>query len=363
MNALSLAIVVGLMGLQPAETPQAATGPQTWSSEELGLSLQHPASWTVEKRDISTVFLLPAAPGGDAPIIEIFKVNFRRAADEWQTIQAQQAQVMRRELDRQWQESVLGVPLLMTQISYRDGGLRMVNLNGLLYADTPNKMLFRLTAPSDAYDSALAAWREVLLSLRTLDNQLPTAEDPTRPEQDPVETETAPVRPATTVTLRPQGGFNGTPVLGDVGLRTAVGGREVIVRLPTGWVATEVDGGWTLRNAAVPGDVELSLGAEAADMPAIRAFLILTNASLEEFDSVRVRKEPLPKLNRAGASLFVMERYGKKGEEERAIVQAVGGANGFYWQMTYRPASEAAYKGASRLVNDLFDGTTIVRPE
>ena len=140
---------------------------QTYSDIQLGLSFSHPSTWIIEKplvakntkkgrklaSDAGTVhFRIPLTGAVDDADLIIVRAAFSGSPDTWQKVQMDANQNLKRQVERQWQQEILGVPLLLTKIDYSENGSSKVTLTGLLYNDSPNKLLFRLTGPASDFD-------------------------------------------------------------------------------------------------------------------------------------------------------------------------------------------------------------------
>src|SRR5690606_2842666 len=149
-----------------------------------------------------------------------------------------------RTIDRQWQEVILGVPLLLTRMFFVRSGEKMSTQVGLLYSATPEKLNYRLTVNAEKAEEAEAAWRGALSNLRTLGGSLPGVENPDivpPTEVDPPSVEEGyvltPEKPKfpTVKTRRDE-------KLIDVQAQ----GADLSLKLPREWNATPTEGGYTL---------------------------------------------------------------------------------------------------------------------
>lgn len=320
MAVLELALAAGLM---QATTPVSPLG--------LGLQLEVPKDWRLVQRKGATQLLLPPALGGGR--IEIFTANFKKDPDTWQAIEAAMAAQLKREVVRQWQEELLGVPLLLTHTRWKAGEASHAALSGLLYAWTPRKMLFRLQTSEEGFADAVVAWRRALSSLRTSDGRLPVAEDPDRP-WNPEELQ-KPIQPAPRTRLEPPKSGSKPSELAPIAIEATVAGRSAQLRIPTGWTAEKAgDFEWSLRHPEVPFPIRVGVFSTLDSPAPERTLLRASSDSLARFGSVDRRVEPKAETNRAGALVRQVWRFGKGDAGTLWTLEAVGSKDRLYWLAT-----------------------------
>lgn len=315
----------------------------------LGLIFEHPTAWTVKNERYSTDFSFPLADGTTA-VVQLFRTSFRQEKAAWQQIQTDINGQLKRRVARQWEEQILGVPLLMTKIEYSEGGKDVAALIGLLYTATQDKLNFRLVASAGAIDEAEAAWRNVMLSLRTTNGELPIAEDPTRPLPNPVVSGTG--RPITT--LKPGEGPV-EPVRTSNVSKVTKFGAELAVFLPEGWTLEAKEGKMTLLNSSLKGSVELQLfsGGRSLVEPTVRA---ASKESFEQFSVVTVREDQALALTKAGCAVAGMLRSGTTKEGESLIVwHIVGNNETFIWRLDYTTKAEKDLSQDRKAIDRLRD--------
>ena len=159
-------------------TPQADDLKEVISKEH-ALSWKVPKTWSVKQGKNQLTLTIPV--GTSTAKLNIFATYYRRPAEEWQKLQGAIAEQLGRKLDQQWEEQVLGVPLLLTKTSSSSE----VRITGLLYATMKNKFHFTLDAPSMAAEDAWSNWKSAMETLRPLGGELPTAEDGQKPVTSP----------------------------------------------------------------------------------------------------------------------------------------------------------------------------------
>ncbi|MCX7798905.1 MAG: hypothetical protein N2109_01015 [Fimbriimonadales bacterium] len=294
----------------------------------LGLQFDVPKDWKVVQRRGTMQLALPASFRGAR--VDIFSASFKKEAETWLAVEAAIANQLKREVVRQWQEELLGVPLLMTELRWRQGESQQAALSGLLYAWTPRKLHFRLQAPEESFAEAVVAWRNVLSTFRTVDGRLPAPEDPDKP-WDPAEAQKPSVPLARTV-LEPRRSGTTRLELAPRSLETVVAGRPVELRLPEDWAADRAgDFEWTLKHPKLPFAVKVGLYS-TLDSPAPERTLVRVSAeSLRGFREVTRREEPPASPNRAGATLRRVWRTGQGPAGPVWSLEAVGSKDRFYW--------------------------------
>lgn len=327
---------------------------KTFQDKETGLTFSYPSNWEYRKERLYSIFSIPLE-GGKKAQVQVINVNFRQEPTAWQTAQSDVAKTMNRVVERQWDEVILGVPLLLTQLSYKEGEAPMGSLVGLLYSRTPAKLSFRMTTPAEGYTQAESQWREALNSLRTLSGSLPTTEDPTKPPQGaaaggngdgPKVTQIAPDK--VKVPKLPKG-VKKEPM--------EVLGQKMELVLPKSWNLVKKETGYALTKSDWTGEVGLDFGAGSLlDMR--KAVLASSNTSGSFLAQILHRTETGPDLNSAGASLFMIERRGKgviaEGKEfDGAIVTTGGHAGLYYWVTTLQVEAGKAQKKGTDLLKDL----------
>jgi hypothetical protein len=335
---------------------------KTYAVPDLGMSFSYPKSWGMSwnKRLEMTTFTIPLVGSGSAAKCEVFASPTRDSIEVWQEVQVRVNTSLKREVERQWQEEILGVPMLYTKVRYLQGSEPTVTPVGLLYASSPRKFHFRLTAPSASFDAAEAEWRNVLLSLRTASGALPTPEDPTlAPNVDPFKKPEKVLPPPPVVSLKPLPPSGRKTNKGEVRLSTKAGGNEVAIFMPKGWIAEWADGLWRLSRPGLSLLVTLE-AASILDSPKPGVALSRAAAqSLTNFESVAVREEPKPIVNSAGANVAWVERVGKSPTGFLATIDAVGDSGDFYWRLTGQFRNEKAYRSEREELRKLMDRLSI----
>ncbi len=354
MKALWLAVLLlGTQGQQqtPAQKPDSTNA--TFRNADIGLTFDYPKSWKIaeKKTKKNSWWEFEIASKNGTAHIEVFGLYFRAEKEIFQISQSHAVKQMNAELVRQWDEEILGAPLLLTQ-SKKDKNQTLV---GLVYSFTASKLLFRITAPEAAFEDTLYEWRQALQSLRTLDGQILRPEDPTKllPGETPF------LGPSTVRIGGVPNRFADT-VKNEVGptvqIPAKVESRPIILSVPEGWEgkANEAGNVVELSNAKFPGKIEVRLYTMLAGEPPARALLTQSLATLNQFDAVSKRTEPAPSKNKAGAMYSFIWREGttKEGKTLTALDSA-GQVDQYYWLLGFQ--SEKLDKEAREQLQGLID--------
>lgn len=308
---------------------------QTFQDKETGLTFSYPSNWEYRKERLYSVFEIPLE-GGRKANVQVLNVAFRQEQAAWQTAQADVAKTMNRTVERQWDEVILGVPLLLTQLSFKEGDTSMSSLVGLLYSRSGSKLSFRLTSTAEGYTQAEGLWRSALNTLRTISGDLPTVEDPTKPPSgSPIR---QPNEPKVTSIPAPKVQAPKLP-RGVKQEPMEVLGQKLQITLPRSWSVVKKESSYVLTREGWDGEVVLDFGAGGI-LEMRKAVINLSNSKGASFGSIAFRSEEGPDLNAAGANVFQIERRGKlKGEGETLgpdeMHLTTGGHAGLYYWVTF----------------------------
>lgn len=343
MPLIASALIFGALGQES----------KTFQDKELGLIFQHPAAWTVKKQKYSTDLSFQASDGSTA-VVQVFKMQFRQEKSIWQRLQRDITEQMGRRVSRQWEEQILGVPLLLTRIDYSEGDKEVSTLVGLLYTATKEKMNFRVTCTAGTVQETESAWRESLVTLRTVDGELPIPEDPTKPLPNPAKTSSG-----QSITRLTPGDQNGGPVRTKNVQRITKLGQQLNVFLPDGWTIEAIEDKVVLKIEKLQGTVELH--ATSGGRQQVQSVLAAANnASFERFKLVTMRDDPVPGVQRSGSYVACTLRVGQGAQGGFAVAWHIVGTGGsVVWRLEYSTASEDAYKADRKLIERLIDYTAV----
>ncbi|MBX3119289.1 MAG: hypothetical protein KF784_09500 [Fimbriimonadaceae bacterium] len=351
MKALLLAVL--LFNAQGQETPPKQEETTTpFRSAAIGLTFSYPKEWKVtEKKTKTNAWSELEVPTKSGPArIEVFGLYFRADKEIFQISQSHAVKQTESELVRQWEEEILGAPLLLTQSKKKSETV----LVGLVYSFTFNKLLFRITAPEDSFDDVLYHWRQALQSLRTFDGQILRPDDPTK------------LLPGETPFLGPHtvriGGVPNTYVLDTasqppplVQIAAKASGKPLILAAPDGWDGkpNEIGDVVELTHPKVPGKVTVHLASTLnAESPA-RALFSQSLDTLNRFTVVDRRTETNPSKNKSGAMYSYIWRFGKNDKGPLVSLDAAGSVDSYYWLVAYH--NETLEKEAREQLQILID--------
>lgn len=325
---------------------------KTFRDKDLGLIFQYPANWEVKKEKYSTNFEFTAADGSTSQI-QVFKTQFRQEKATWQQLQREVSEQMRRRVTRQWEEQILGVPLLLTTIEYSDGEAQRSTFVGLLYTATQEKLNFRVNSTAGTAQQAEDAWRGALMTLRTISGELPVPEDPTKPLPNPDTTDSG--RPITRLTPDD----TGDPVRTKNVTRLEKLGQQLDLYLPDGWALKTEDERIWLTSEKLVGSVEFTVTSGGrVQIPA--ALKAANDSTFDLYKLVTLREDPVPSVLRSGSFVARTLRVGPGMEGgEVVVLHAVGTTGSVIWRLSYKTDSEAKYKQDRKLLDRLIDYTAV----
>ncbi|MER3497096.1 MAG: hypothetical protein C4320_10310, partial [Armatimonadota bacterium] len=185
--AIALYLALSPTGAPPKTDPPTSSTTRVYSDPDLGLAFDYPSNWTYQKKDKKSParFMIPIEGTNSKGELRVIDLDYRGTAELFQTTQATMIATLNQTLVRQWQIEVLGVPMLLTKVKSANAEGETTTLVGLLYANTPRKFNFRLTAPSGQFESVELPWQAVLETLRTTSGALPASGDTPPPKVDP----------------------------------------------------------------------------------------------------------------------------------------------------------------------------------
>jgi hypothetical protein len=365
---------------QAAQT-QAAPAPATatYTNEELGLAFDYPKiwkpskvkvkndqtrmvltdpkTWRPAKQDITTRFLVPLPGVDERATLEIFAVTFNQDQDQWQTIQRDVNQDLKRTILRQWDEEVLAVPMLMTKIESKDKGLDLITETGLMYSATPRKLIFRLTVSPDNFDKADTVWRGVLQTLHTTDGHLPSAEDPGR------KLSKADLTPGTyhKVVWSSPAPVSMAPEKGVLITEATAAGKKVEVRGPAGWKSDKnADGSFTFTAPDMSGSARVFVASVVDSDDPSKVLIRASGQTLEGFTKVIKRDEKGPYLNHGQSNVDWICRRGLATVKPHFSFDAAGANGDNYWILTWTSSDDGNSTRDRKSLESLVDVLTVV---
>lgn len=325
---------------------QQAVATKPYRDKNLDLTFERPADWQYKKGKYGEEFIIQARDGS-AAVVQIFKTKFRQPTEKWQELQAEVAKQMNRKVSRQWEEQILGVPLLLTKIDFKDAGADNSTVVGLLYTATEEKLNFRVNAPTIVIDEVEEAWRTALMSLRTLSGEMPRRDDPTRPLISNTKNE----RGQRIDRLRAET-FADRAKAPNAATIFALG-RNVAVTLPKGWTVEQNGDEAILRSPLVT--KEIALIVLPGGMAQAEASLNEANVqTIDLYGKVTLRNESVWVFNKVGAQTITSLRLGTDTQGKPLnIVTVVGTKESLIWQFQYVLPSDETYSREKSAIDEL----------
>lgn len=329
-----------------------ASSTKPLSLPEVGLQMQIPNEWRVQTERVRQVVTFASAEG---PVrVEIFSTRYIQPAADWQQMQRTVNEQMERKVERQWEEEILSVPLLMTRVSYAERGTPTGLLVGLLYSNSDNKFHFRLTAPAAGYENAESLWRSALLTLRTTTGSLPRTEDGV-PEAPAANT---PNRrqptPAVVPTVRMSENARKPDAMGPGRYGFTVSNRSGVLRFPQGWQMGESDP-VQLLGRELPSGIAVQFYS-TVDSPPSGVFVMQEiNKELGVFEGTTQRENFGPKRNAVGNQTFSMRRTGTVGGKPTMHYRAIVDNGSFYAYLKYESQDPKQFARDYRTLQRLLD--------
>jgi hypothetical protein len=346
---------------------QATQDVATYSNTPLGLTLTHPKTWqvTTNKKGESKI-LIPLEGAKEPALLEIYPVGFAAETEIWQISQAAMTKQLRQQMIRQWDETIEEAPILLTKSASSGKGGSKTILTGLVYSNTPKKMMFKLSSAPEEFDRAEFEWRTALQTIRTFDGSGLKAHDPNnRPTKpNPNDKKNQANQPAPRGPLKvnviSDGKNDHKIVKGPTVVKATAAGKEVQLHLPEGWSAQPNEAGaFVLRNPEVAGSVTVTIASSLDSDPPARAFFRASSLSLNDFAKVDKREEPQPGTNGAGANVARVWRVGKSAKGDLFTCDSVGFLGDFYFVMAYRSEDPSKQSADRKAIDALLDGMSV----
>jgi hypothetical protein len=364
-----ITMVISAMAI--ASGQQATPATDTYTDSQLGLSFAHPTTWLLEtpndsksvkaakkkkKKDGDMVdFRIPLTGAVDDADLQIMRASFSGTADTWQTVQTDANKNLHRQVERQWQQEILGVPLLLTKINYTENGNNRTTVTGLLYNESASKLLFRLTGPTSDFDKAQYEFDQAMQTLRTTNNELPKAQDPYHPVAKVTKADLKglkhPLFVASTVHS-----YKVAPVAVPLTVST----KKIEVRVPEGWSASHLEASsFELQSAALPYPIMVRVASSLDSEPAGTALLNASAASLSEFTSVKRREDTTANVNVGGCTVTSIWRTGTGSKGPLVTMEAAGSQGDFYFVATCHPSTDASNLTQRKAIDELLHAISI----
>lgn len=346
--------------LWPSLLAAAALGQSgpVFRDDALGLEMTLPQGAQIRRERLYTRLDIPLPSGAKAEA-QIFRAAFTQERPVWQRVQFDVNAGLGRTITRQWEETILGVPMLLTRLNYSEQG-EQSTLIGLLYSASAQKLHFRLNSTQAAEGEAESVWRGILSTLRTTSGQIP---EPQRPGVTPPEAVTSDNTPRVQ-RIGPRAEASKAPNLANTQSWPIPGpGQELILRAPNEWQLDQVEGqGWRLSHPQLSSPVELVVASGLA-REALREVRRRMGASLSSYQKVTLREERGPAPAPSGVEVYVSSRTGDTADGPKAELNASGSEGLFYWLARYQGQPGDQWTADRALLQKLFDVLRIERPD
>lgn len=302
----------------PVGGKEKAVGTKTYTDKGLGLAFDYPANWKFDRKDKNRPdrFTIPIEGSDGTGLLQIIDLEYGAPAEEFQSVQATMSQRLNTTVERQYQIELLGVPLLLSQIRSSSPEGDRTTLVGLLYANTPRKLSFRLSSLSKDFDAVNLSFQSVLETLRTTSGALPDVAG-TKPTPKPV----AAVKVIRTEIKAPP---PLPPTRGPVVANFAIASSDMALYLPKGWTAERIGEGVLRLNHS---DLSRPLVVQGYLSQADNPEAVLGRAalrSMEIFSRIDRRYDRTFPATRGGGSASAVWRLGVGPKENaRAVFDAV----------------------------------------
>ena len=352
-----------ILGFAVAQEP-ARVKTTTFADPLLNLQFDHDSKWKlvppVKKKGLKpltdrTTFTYPIEGGTLPVILEVVRAQFNAKPELWQELQVQAAQQLHREVTRQWQQEVLGIPTLFTRTTYKEGDDRMASLSGLFYMRGPRKMLLRLVCEESVLDKAQGQLILTMESLRTIDGSTPQPEDPER-KADPNEAKSRVVPISNSSTT------SGVTAMAKLtnSCAVSIANRSYSIKTLSNWAAATKDAMVTFTEIKTgqkfTGEVRSTLDSEAPDASLAK----LATERLAKFDKVSLR-EDFSEKSPFGCAISSVLRHGSDAKGVLIIGDTVVVSGDIYLRFNLTSRDAIAATKETESLRSLVLGLTIVQ--
>lgn len=351
MNALPLVALLAML-------PQGKDA-GTFSDAYVGLEFTYPKTWTVAKKTKDTTKLeVPIEGSTEKAELEVIRTAYHSSKQTWQTIQLRANETLKREIVRQWEQDLIGVPMLLTQVNWTDkGGTARTTLSGLYYTRGALKLLMKLTAPATEFDKARYEFQNALQTLKTTDGKPPQEDDENLKIEPKAKPEPVAPRPKVISAEVPSTHVVKPPVTVPMVIST----KPVVLRLPQGWKASEVkDGKMTITSDKLSGPVTVEVRSTLDSEPAGSALLHQSGPRLDDFKVGLLREDTSPTANQAGCQIATVWRTGKAATSgDLTTFDGVGQQGDFYVLLSFRSTEASKFKNDRKAIRALLDQVSL----
>lgn len=332
--------------------------PVKYVDPSLGIQFDRTSQWVEQKKaKDGSRFLVPLPDSSEQALFEVLRAPFHSGKDIWQTIQVDITKATKKTLVRQWEQDILAVPMLFTQVTWNDKGVDKTTLSGLFYTRTPVKMLIKVTTPTSEFPKAQYLLDQVLQSMSTLDGAVPQEDDPeVKLAPAPQKPVAAPKKPRVISAER--------EVVKESGARVefplTVSTKQLKLSTPEGWrVENSDDGRITLRHADLENPLVIDVRYLLDSDPPLKALFVQSTQTLNDYNAVTKREDTDGQINRTGCKISSIYRLGKGNQGDLATFEAMGLQGDFYFLFSYRSTKSATAAAERKVIQSLLDGISL----
>lgn len=321
---------------------------KVYESKQTDLKFSYPADWKLKKDRLYDEFSFNVE--GKPVTVQVMVTQMNYPKDHWQTVNREVNENNYRQVLKQWEEELLGVPLLLLRVRDTAKAEPQIIVTGLLYSNRNDKMLFRLNANESVAAQAENIWTNVLLSSNTISGVLPSEANGGTTTTVPVNTNggEANVSVITPPTHKPDKTVRGES-------RVKVDGSSgLIMYHPATWTYKDD----VLVRETVKVKVSHGIGDERI---ARSAWLKVCGGALNRINAVVSRTETEPKYTKAGMRGSTLNRVGAAGDYEEYQWVVYGWSAGYYFVLEWS-GTPADYEKTKDALAELYQ-LTAVAPE
>ncbi|MFM9874596.1 MAG: hypothetical protein ACKVQS_14165 [Fimbriimonadaceae bacterium] len=320
---------------------------KVYSNATTDIKLKYPSNWNLKKEKYADELRFKV--DGKEVYVELMGIEMNFPSQHWQDVTREINTNNDRAVLRQWEEELLGVPLLLTKV--RDIGKAEVEIaiTGLVLSNRSQKMLFRLHSPESVASSAEEQWNKVLLTADTISGKLPSETIATQSGGDGG-TATVATTPGKVQVIEPKTG--GPKAIKRGSVRTMLDENR--------GTFLYVSEGWTLNDDVISnGAMRLQFGTGIGDERVARgAWLKECGAALGRLTKVGNRVEPELKFRESGFYGTFLERRGTTADGEEVQWVAYGSQSGYYFTLSWS-GTALEFKSSKDARDELFEHLAI----
>lgn len=313
---------------------------KVYDNKVADIKFNYPSAWSLKRDRLYDELTFKV--DGRPVIVQLMATEMNYPKEHWQEVTKDVNLQNDRQVTKQWEEELLGVPLLLTRVRDAKQTEPQIIFTGLLYGARPQKFLFRMYAPESVAAAAEQQWYSVLLTSNTISGKLPSETIPNNGtnatvEPQPGEVKVSILKPEVNKPDKPTWGSNNLLVDSQRGLHFYA---------PADWTFNE--GQLALR------DVRLKLTVDlGSEQTARSAWLKACGQALDRLDKVGKRSETDPGFTKAAFHGAAMTRAGESGSEQRMQWIAYGWSSGNYFILEWN-GTLAQFESAQPMLKELY---------